>query len=123
MNDYEMADLAASYFANAIAHGGSYFTTVSAYLIVAYTVGDKLKPPQIFLISGLFLLFAVLSIWGSFANSRWAAILVESAPEVLPRAIPGDLRPFHIVVLLEFCGVLASLKFMWDVRHAKKSAT
>ena len=123
MTDYEAADLAASYFANALANGGLYFTAVSAYLIVAYAVGDKLKPSQVFLISGLFLLFSVVSIWGSFASSRWAAILVESAPEVLPRAIPGDLRPFHAVVFLEFCGVLASLKFMWDVRHAKESAT
>ena len=119
MTEYETADLAASYFANALANAGLYFTAVSAYLVVAYAVGDKLKSAQVLLISCLFLLFAIVSIWGSFASSRWAAILVENAPEVLPRAIPGDFRPFHAIVFLEFCGVLASLKFMWDIRHPK----
>ena len=119
MTDYETADLAASYLSIGIACGGLYLTTVSAYLIVAYMVGERLKTFQVLVVSGLFLLFTLIGIWGGHGSMRWSALLVEKVPEVLPRTIPGEFRPYHGIVLLEIIGVLACLKFMWDIRHTK----
>jgi hypothetical protein len=110
--------LAASYFSVGVAFIGLYATSVSAYLIVAYNVGSKLTTSQQLLVSGLFLFLGLLSIWGMYANMRWASLLVLSVPEVLPRQYHGDIRPHHYGAVIAFIGILACFKFMWDVRHA-----
>lgn len=118
MTEYETADLAASYFSVGLAFIGLYATSTSGYLIAAYNVGAKLTSFQLILISGLFLFLALLAVWGMFANMRWASLLVASVPEVLPRQLQGDIRPYHYGAVISFIGVLACFKFMWDVRHA-----
>lgn len=117
MTEYEAADLAASYFSVGIAMVGLYATSTSGYLIAAYNVGSKLSKSQILVISGLFLFLALLAVWGSYSNMRWAALLVESVPEVLPRRVPGGIRPFHFGAIIQLVGIFACFKFMWDVRH------
>ena len=119
MTEYETADLAASYFSVGIAMVGLYATTTSGYLIAAYNVGHKLSTSHVLLISGLFLFLGLLSIWGMYSYMRWASLLVASVPEVLPRPYRGELRPFHYGLVISFIGILACLKFMWDVRHPK----
>lgn len=120
MTEYETADLAASYFAVAIAMAGLWATSTSGYLIVAYNAGANLSKSQVILVSVLFIFLGILGVWGTYANMRWAALLAASIPEVLPRRIPVEIRPYHFVVIVQSAVLLAGLKFMWDIKKTRK---
>lgn len=91
-----------------------YLTTVSGYLLTAYFIGKDLTRAQCLIITVLFVVFAGLNLvatWNYFENAVYfghtygeARTSVWAASAVIP------------VLIL---GILASLKFMWDVRHPK----
>ena len=97
-----------------------YFSVVSAYLIVSYLVGDKLTTLQSTLISGLFGIFGILCTLGSVAFLGRAAFLLQFTDETY-RSPLSDVIPYtpFITAAILLIGVVACLKFMWDVRHPK----
>ena len=120
MTEYELVDAIASYNDQGMTALLAYLTVVSGYLITAYFVGNSLTPTQNGIISILFLSFGCLviyNVYGSYSRSLffWEDLLVIRPDSVgyLQPWIPGALA----VVLTG--GMLASIKFMWDVRHPK----
>ena len=91
-----------------------YLSTVSGYLLVAYFIGKDLTRIQCMIITVLFAVFAGLNLfatWNYFENAAYfghtygqARTFTWAAPVTIP-----------VLVL----GILASFKFMWDVRHPK----
>lgn len=96
-----------------------YFSTVSAYLIVSYLVGKSLNRSQIILVSGLFCIMALYWTWGVVSFFY----IAEDA-----QALAGEtrfielIRPSLASIPVLLIGIVASLKFMWDVRRDKGSS-
>ena len=57
MTEYELADLVASTIANSLIIAPILISIASAYLVVAWVVGNKLNRSQVLLINGLFVSF------------------------------------------------------------------
>ena len=92
----------------------------SGYLIVAYLAGIKLTRSQVLIISILFSFVAVattLSVRSALARS----LVFVSELQVLRPDDTLYLKPwaadFSTVFMIG--GMLAALKFMWDIRHPK----
>ena len=120
MTEYELADLIASTNANSLVIITVMISLASAYLIVAWLVGGKLRTPQVVLINTLFVVFNIM--FGlAWANRIRVAIsyqdeLLEINPDRLT-VLSNWLLPAVSVFLIAVG--LACLKFMWDIRHPR----
>ena len=120
MTEAELVEAANSSWSLVNGGLGSYMTIVSAYLIASYLVGVKLTTSQVGIISALFItmtstLMIGLYGWtvrGTYYTSALAALNSDAA------AYGTSWVP---IVLTSICsmGILASFKFMWDIRHSK----
>jgi len=120
MSEAEIWELILLSQANAATFIAMLLTLISGYLIIAYLVGDKLSGQQILLVNGLFLLASFGIGFPAFAAYERAAFLLSLTSETFqsPRSAGMYIAPGGSVVI--FVGaILASLKFMWDVRHPK----
>ena len=109
------ADFIESYTAllnGGLASVGIYLTTVSGFLIVAYMAGRKLRRSQFFIISALFVSFSSLMAFTAYSLVQ-RAVALEIAYEGVTDAL--DRGPYVLMTLLVL-GIVASLKFMWDIR-------
>jgi hypothetical protein len=117
LTKYELLDLAGTYHELALTAMMAYFSSVSAYLIVAHFAGVNLKPPQVVLITGLFVIMALFMTWGVYAYFIIGQDYVVQSGREIPIT---RIQPHQIGLPLLLFGILASLKFMWDVRHPKE---
>ena len=91
-----------------------YLTVVSGYLLVAYLAGKELTSLQTFIITTLFIFMAssnTLAAIGYFQNAYHFGNTFGAG------RVPGWGGP--VVGTIQSFGILASVKFMWDVRHPK----
>ena len=120
MTDAEIWELILLSQGNSSATLGIYLSLVSGYLIVAYLVGKDLSRSQVTMISGLFSMGCIMAIVPTYAYLSRATFLLQFADETYKS--PATLfLPLGAPVMsaLLLLGLLASLKFMWDVRHPK----
>ena len=132
MTEYEIADLAVStqelYWQQAQALQGilelvfntfEYFgTLLFGYLMVAYFIGAQLTRVQVVILTALYLfwvvrlgiVFNVVSISGQ--------IIIGEMRKISPDLIPASPSVWGAYAILTFL-TLASLYFMWNVRHPK----
>jgi hypothetical protein len=122
MTTYEMADLAQNLFANSLSSFAVLLSVVFAYIVSAYLVGAKLTRMQVSMLTFVFVIVAMFTGWGMAAYVNGGMLLNQLAfPDSGDRFFgPKNwIAPFlfgmNIVV------VLVPLKFMWDIRHSKKS--
>jgi hypothetical protein len=100
-----------------------YFALVSGYLITAFVAGARLTRLQVLVVNSLFLVWTLGLLVGwlsalEAARELEKAILQLDAPTVSTGlgAASAASYSFAIVQLL---GILASLVFMWSIRHPK----
>ena len=111
MTPYELADLSASSYSNATSMYAIFLTMVTAYLVTAYLVGARLGRIQVSI--SVFVVTAHVS-----AGTRLAMLAFPDAsgdtfgPKSWLPAVVGYINIFTVAMCL---------KFMWDVRHPKKS--
>jgi hypothetical protein len=120
VTEYELIDALGTYSSGMQSWTAMYFSGVSAFLITAYVVGKRLTTMQTTVISAAFTLLAFNSVGGYYGLG---IRLVECTDEL------RELRPGNIYVaseigvsiytLLFLIGIVASPKFMWDIRHPK----
>ena len=126
MNEYELVDAMASLQSNLIQGQAITITMLSAYMVVAYTVGKKLTTFQCTFVSIVFLIFGLLGVLGQVGNLNemyfygaqlgevrsgpFSSIDADSMTEEAARWVFVGVR------LLIFAG---ALYFMWSVRHPK----
>jgi hypothetical protein len=118
MTEYELADLVSSYSVQGVTCFSIWLSVVSAYAISAYAVGSKLTPFQISWLNTLYLTTSFLSIWGFRGSWRTQVYYIE----VLKASYPGAPQTMNIEAALALtviagAGTLATLVFMWQVRH------
>lgn len=118
MSEYEYAELVAEYWGNAGAYFALYVTVVSGYLIASFLVGARLTRSQLFILSFGFLVFTVLATWSIFGSGTTAVYYTEQLRSL---AADSPQRGRSWVVWLGCSlmlgGTLASLFFMWGIRH------
>ena len=95
-------------------------SVLSAYLVVAYLAGSKLTRSQVVIVNSLYILVSVFLVWAMFVLSQRA---LEVATLAINISTQRELAPtpnvaLALVAMFGVCS-LASLKFMWDVRHPK----
>lgn len=114
----ELVESATSYFEIAVNILGLYLTATSGYLIVAYLVGSKLTRSQMTIISTLFAVIATLSAYGATSWIRRAVYFTNQTRAADPAIpIPPNQFVWVVVGIVLLGGIIACLKFMYDVRH------
>ena len=135
MTEYEIADLAVStqavFFQQLeLAQGMAdrvlglvqqFGNLLFGYLIVAYFVGANLTRVQTAILNTLYLAWQArisAMLYGIYAN---AAVLLEEMAETSPDTTGALTVPSLTPTYVLLAGVtLASLYFMWSIRHPKK---
>jgi len=133
MTEYEIADLAVStqaiFFQQwEVAQGiaervfdllQQFGNLLFGYLIVAYFVGAKLTKVQLAILNVLYLIWQLRIVFTLRILSANGNILLGEmriiSPELTPD-VPSVSSAFALLTVL----ILASLYFMWSIRHPKK---
>ncbi|MEP1473062.1 MAG: hypothetical protein ABJK25_18945 [Halieaceae bacterium] len=97
-------------------------TIISGYMVVAYTAGASLTRQQVILINLIYLLMGGFVGWGCREMTIRAALFEDVAykmatGEIGAMASRGEVA-FGIISAFSLA-MIASLKFMWDIRHPK----
>ena len=121
MTEYELVDVLISYNTAAMSALALYLTTVSGYLIVGYLAGKSLTASQAVIVSVLFIVFALFFGYGAVGYFRRALLVVDELMTMNPGEFIG-VKPWLVFLVAGLCftGILASLRFMWDIRHPKR---
>ena len=127
MTEYELGEMLYNTFENLWTSAQMYFTLVSAYLIAIYLVGAKLTTQQNRIVTGLYLLWILQTIYNQFntlgstsaiAEQLYAmnSVLVTSAPAMTNMTV-------YSFLLVQVMGIVASIYFMWGIRHPRAALT
>lgn len=121
MTEAELLEIAQAIWGNVIALIALYLTILSGYLIVAYSVAADMTRSQVLIVNSLYLLvviFLLLSIYTlSLRGNELAMLSIEMSTQ--RQLGPKVYLPLGVSATFVIC-TLASLKFMWDVRHPRK---
>ena len=120
MDMAELVEATTLYYGLAVDVLSFYMTVTSGFLIVAYLAGSKLSRPQVFIISTLYIGMAALA---AYAATVWVLRGYFFAYQQLEM---DDSIPIYATYGIPYClglflfgGIIACMKFMWDVRHPK----
>ena len=121
MTHSELVEASTAYFSVCTDMLSLYLTVTSGYLIVSYLAGAKLTRPQVSLITALYLLISGLSIFTFYGWGMRGVIYAMRAGE-LDASLPIYGSPMFVAVfsILLVIASIASIKFMWDVRHQNR---
>lgn len=97
-----------------------YITVLSGYLIAAFMAGPKLNWLQITILNFGFIVTILVLTWGTYGAGMTQVYYTNLLLELDANA-PQANRPWVMKTLLSLMigGAVASLFFMWNVRHLK----
>lgn len=121
MTEYELLDLMASMEAHMASQFSLYLTIISSYMVVAYLVGNKLTNTQVVIVSTLMILSAGGQTWALHTTLGRVTEYLERKVEfsALTEYEQNFSANTYAWVVILVGGLLASLFFMWQVRHHK----
>lgn len=120
MTEAELHEIAALFSTGAMTAISIYLSTISAYLVVAFVVGSKLTRSQLTVISTLFIMGALFFTYGTAGFFIRQIPIVEQLATLHPdQHYAVNSASVMTIAGIQILGVLACLKFMWDVRHPK----
>ena len=114
MTEYEIADIAASVLGNFLTSLTVFLSIVSAYVISAFAVGERLSGVQLFIVNACFLIATAILGFFVVALFRRFFELVQSID--VAKGIIGDIDFTWALCVLLLAIILGSLFFMWNVR-------
>ena len=121
MTEYELLDLMASMESHMATQFSLYLTIISSYMVVAYLIGDKLSNTQVVIVSTLMILSAGGQTWALYTTlgrvSEYLDRKVEFSP--LTEYEQNFAANTYAWVVILVGGLMASLYFMWQIRHSK----
>ena len=123
MTEYEMMDVIVNRFATMTDQAALYFALVSGYLIAAFFVGARLTRLQVFVVNSLFIMWTVGLLIG-WSTSLEATLDLDAAIRQLESptvgsTMNGAAASAYLFSIVQTIGIIASLIFMWSVRHPK----
>ena len=119
MSEAEVIEMLNLHAANSMNAYSIFITFTFAYLTVSYFVGEKLFPQQAFIVSVLYVTSGAAFMTITILHAQSFAALVEQYPNFIYSGLwrlPWTL----FTLLLAVGGIMASLYFMWNVRHPKE---
>ena len=119
MTDAELWGLIVEYNNTVLSTFALYLTLVSGFLIVAYLVGDKLTEWQAAIVTSGFVLSTSLFTLAAYGYGSRAILLIGETSEQYRSGITMSYPALWAYIFIFILGILACLKFMWDVRHPK----
>jgi hypothetical protein len=125
MSEYEAAEILNAIVANSLSAQAIFFTALSAYLAVAYTVGRQLTRYQVIFVNVVFLLMFLnmtVNQYGLFQGVTYYVRVVEAARAGDVDPIPNVPAIANKAMFLSIRSMLllGALTFMWSVRHPKR---
>ena len=120
MTEFELRELLATNSFAAVEVFVFWTTAVTGYLVVAYLAGRQLTTTQSITISVLFVFVSLMAVWSSFAYMARAIEIADMLELVHPDKFYGA-QPITQsgMVIVQTLGIMACVKFMWDIRHPK----
>ena len=120
MSEYELADLVISAQGTLTPVVSLLVTVLTGYLIVAWLAGDRLTRAQVVLVSTLFVFIEAIVLYSWVARWSIVAIYYSELAAQNPSKFPG-VQGWAAPIFVGFVclAILASLKFMWDIRNPK----
>jgi hypothetical protein len=120
MTEAEMLEIVQSMWGNYLSTMSIFISVISAYLIIAYMAGDKLTKAQMALVNVLMGIFCSIGIAAMHGYSTSATELTLLSLEMSTQRTQIGMTTVPLITLLVFPPlILASYKFMWDIRHSK----
>ena len=120
MTEAELAEHLMAWFAQISSDADRYFTLVSAYMVIAYLIGKQLSLLQLSIINALFLLWVGGIVAGTFSAVDATTIIQSKLLEIGSEFNAGQASTgLYNLMAIYVGGVIASLVFMWSVRHPK----
>ena len=120
MTEFELVESIGIFISNSLSSISVYLTILSAYLVAAFIAGNRLTRSQVVVINTLFvtgaLIFTYSTIGLLLRQSYFASKLVEIQTDTW---LAGTAPMAQIIGIVQLGGIIACLKFMWDVRHPK----
>lgn len=117
LTNYEMLDLAHSHISNATDDLNRLAAAFTAYLIVSYRAGNELSKFQCIVVTIFFVSIAGQAAAGAYGEVASAIYYWRGA---YGDQVGGVAETFNRGgIFLWSGGILASLAFMWRVRHPK----
>ncbi len=121
MTEYELTDVMYNIFSNMNEAAVMYFTLVSAYIGMSFLIGKKLTRFQLVIINVLYITWVIgviNTVYSGLANAlevtqaldSMNAIITNQGSEIISISI-------YSFMAVQFGGIIASLLFMWSVRH------
>jgi hypothetical protein len=121
MSEAEVLQAAQAAWSNVLSIAAMQLTLLSGYLIVAYVVGRELSRSQVVIVNLLYLTMYGLLAFASYTFVMRAAHLMQYAVELSNQRLTPAWPKVAIVTSVVFVlAMVASLKFMWDIRHKGK---
>lgn len=127
MTESDWVEMYGMAFSTGVANLAVLITLMSGYLVVAYLVGKRLTRTQILVTNALYLMSAFTIVSGSFSVSLDMQIARKEMALLIPQLGLLNYAEVNIyfwpsiVVIINSCLIVASLFFMWQVRHPKES--
>ena len=120
MAEAELLEVSNIMWGNSISLMGLVLTLISGYLIAAYIAGSGMTHSQAVIINILYIGFCSFLILSMLAFSHSAGELDTIAFEMTTQyaSLPATYLAYAVAAFASFC-LLASLKFMWDIRHSQ----
>ena len=120
MTEFELGEMIYNSIDSMTSLSQVYFGLVSAYLVVSYLVGDKLTMVQSTIITALYIIWFSSVIQGVYSESLTTLHLFQEL-EIHGNTIGKYVHPSGIIgfLLVQVLGLIASLYFMWTIRHAR----
>ena len=118
MTEYELIDVVATFNSNSQSWVATYFAGITAYLVAAYAVGNKLTRSQVVIVNACFIAFSALCGWavvGALSRALdFATELLMISPE---REFAINPAVVWVAAGIMIAGVFIGPKFMWDIRR------
>lgn len=120
MTEYELVDAIATYSSNTGSFMAIYLTVVSGFLITAFVAGARLSLLQATILSVGFVVAAFISTYGTYGAGITQVYYTELLREIAENSPQrNQVWVMNSLCLMMLGGIVASLVFMWSVRHPK----
>lgn len=121
MSEGELIQATQATWGNVISLIGITITILSGYLIVAYVAGRDMSRSQVVIVNTRYVLIFSLMLMSVYTLTLRATEMGQLSIEASAQRSLGPRPeiPFLLLAVFSFC-LLASLKFMWDVRQKGK---
>ena len=125
MNEFELIESLNGAMSNLLASQALFITILSAYIVMAYTAGQKLTKFQVGFVSFIFLTFSFVISAGfldmTIEIAHYASLLDQARGQNIGLSARGDGQyVFPVSFLIRVAMILGALAFMWSVRRPKK---